>query len=128
MIEPSYGGGEWEVSLPEMGESLSQLVAGAVYVGLHRTERKVEDFGDLLVRSSLDVTEQNAGAILGAEQCYGALDGAAKLAGFDGVERGLAAIPDLERGRLDGLGRLGVRSEEHTSELQSRLHLVCRLL
>src|SRR2546422_7172866 len=24
--------------------------------------------------------------------------------------------------------RLGVRSEEHTSELQSRLHLVCRLL
>src|SRR2546429_1784583 len=30
-----------------------------------------------------------------------------------------------------GLGRQGsaqVRSEEHTSELQSRLHLVCRLL
>src|SRR5687768_17970643 len=26
-----------------------------------------------------------------------------------------------------GLG-LGLRSEEHTSELQSRLHLVCRLL
>src|SRR2546422_5962563 len=25
-------------------------------------------------------------------------------------------------------GRLAVRSEEHTSELQSRLHLVCRLL
>src|SRR2546422_6040167 len=24
--------------------------------------------------------------------------------------------------------RIGVRSEEHTSELQSRLHLVCRLL
>src|SRR2546422_8266124 len=25
-------------------------------------------------------------------------------------------------------GRQGARSEEHTSELQSRLHLVCRLL
>src|SRR2546422_8555493 len=25
-------------------------------------------------------------------------------------------------------GRLEIRSEEHTSELQSRLHLVCRLL
>src|SRR2546422_5882554 len=25
-------------------------------------------------------------------------------------------------------GRAGARSEEHTSELQSRLHLVCRLL
>src|SRR2546422_3963175 len=27
-----------------------------------------------------------------------------------------------------GAGRLHERSEEHTSELQSRLHLVCRLL
>src|SRR2546422_5750243 len=26
------------------------------------------------------------------------------------------------------IGPTGVRSEEHTSELQSRLHLVCRLL
>src|SRR2546422_11366386 len=29
---------------------------------------------------------------------------------------------------LDEFGPLGERSEEHTSELQSRLHLVCRLL
>src|SRR2546422_7716702 len=29
---------------------------------------------------------------------------------------------------VGGRGRLGHRSEEHTSELQSRLHLVCRLL
>src|SRR5579884_4439799 len=37
---------------------------------------------------------------------------------------------DLERGGLvlDGLRRLAGRSEEHTSELQSRGHLVCRLL
>src|SRR2546429_6402625 len=43
----------------------------------------------------------------------------------------------LPRRRLDGpaphrprvgVGRAGSRSEEHTSELQSRLHLVCRLL
>src|SRR2546429_6186737 len=27
-----------------------------------------------------------------------------------------------------GLDRIFIRSEEHTSELQSRLHLVCRLL
>src|SRR2546429_5857612 len=33
---------------------------------------------------------------------------------------------DLRNGRPDALGDL--RSEEHTSELQSRLHLVCRLL
>src|SRR2546429_9713385 len=30
--------------------------------------------------------------------------------------------------RVGAHHRIGVRSEEHTSELQSRLHLVCRLL
>src|SRR5687768_17700763 len=30
--------------------------------------------------------------------------------------------------RRDGGGSVTARSEEHTSELQSRLHLVCRLL
>src|SRR5207253_9050734 len=33
-----------------------------------------------------------------------------------------------ERGEELVLGAVGVRSEEHTSELQSRGHLVCRLL
>src|SRR2546422_4482601 len=43
-------------------------------------------------------------------------------------EVGYRIAADLEKGRfIDVLG--GVRrSEEHTSELQSRLHLVCRLL
>src|SRR2546429_7249539 len=35
--------------------------------------------------------------------------------------RNVAEIPAVERNRE-------LRSEEHTSELQSRLHLVCRLL
>src|SRR2546422_3303411 len=36
----------------------------------------------------------------------------------------------LQGNRLppDLVGRFDLRSEEHTSELQSRLHLVCRLL
>src|SRR2546422_3611562 len=34
----------------------------------------------------------------------------------------------LPRGELDRLVEQRLRSEEHTSELQSRLHLVCRLL
>src|SRR3989449_6149498 len=33
-----------------------------------------------------------------------------------------------QQGRLRGANVIDVRSEEHTSELQSRLHLVCRLL
>src|SRR2546422_8618086 len=34
----------------------------------------------------------------------------------------------LPRDDRPGAGAYGLRSEEHTSELQSRLHLVCRLL
>src|SRR3712207_8322248 len=39
--------------------------------------------------------------------------------------------PDRRGGRcgeLDGVDRIAGRSEEHTSELQSRQYLVCRLL
>src|SRR2546429_3382505 len=35
---------------------------------------------------------------------------------------------DLQRKRIYVTGTETTRSEEHTSELQSRLHLVCRLL
>src|SRR2546422_4556540 len=40
----------------------------------------------------------------------------------------LAKSADGELGVDWTSGRLTLRSEEHTSELQSRLHLVCRLL
>src|SRR5687768_18254927 len=41
----------------------------------------------------------------------------------------LAVTPSVQMSRIDvGGNRAGTRSEEHTSELQSRLHLVCRLL
>src|SRR2546422_5942327 len=39
-----------------------------------------------------------------------------------------AGGPARRRSRPDGPAAAGSRSEEHTSELQSRLHLVCRLL
>src|SRR2546422_8323894 len=44
--------------------------------------------------------------------------------------RGVRVRGRDDRGRVDFLdgGQHLVRSEEHTSELQSRLHLVCRLL
>src|SRR3712207_7271887 len=62
--------------------------------------------------------------------------------GDDGVERGAGGgqVGARDRERHVGLGALGlrlalddhvhvdVRSEEHTSELQSRQYLVCRLL
>src|SRR2546422_2329400 len=49
--------------------------------------------------------------------------------GVAGLEGGLGMILANVRGRLRVQDFLLVaRSEEHTSELQSRLHLVCRLL
>src|SRR3712207_8792720 len=48
-----------------------------------------------------------------------------------GVRRQGVALPRVgEEQEVSGEGRLpaGVRSEEHTSELQSRQYLVCRLL
>src|SRR2546429_3131161 len=42
--------------------------------------------------------------------------------------RGHRAAGLEERARLTGPTDALLRSEEHTSELQSRLHLVCRLL
>src|SRR2546429_5513449 len=50
----------------------------------------------------------------------------------NGVEEGFATIAEIQRLAprakiIIVTGREG-RSEEHTSELQSRLHLVCRLL
>src|SRR2546422_2803166 len=47
--------------------------------------------------------------------------------------RGLAQLPSVASARVEigpelGRAHAGHRSEEHTSELQSRLHLVCRLL
>src|SRR5687768_18183786 len=43
------------------------------------------------------------------------------------LERGCGVAPRQVR-RRQRPGRAKKRSEEHTSELQSRLHLVCRLL
>src|SRR2546422_3029459 len=43
-------------------------------------------------------------------------------------EEVLDRFVELARARLDRVFLGTLRSEEHTSELQSRLHLVCRLL
>src|SRR5207244_8320027 len=52
--------------------------------------------------------------------------------GLGGADRADAGTAGQPRGKLvhDGgeLGAVGLRSEEHTSELQSPDHLVCRLL
>src|SRR2546429_6436218 len=53
---------------------------------------------------------------------------------FDPEKARAAGVPEghlwgkLQKGETVGLPDGRTRSEEHTSELQSRLHLVCRLL
>src|SRR2546422_8084427 len=37
-------------------------------------------------------------------------------------------FPEERQGKMEAIIAIKDRSEEHTSELQSRLHLVCRLL
>src|SRR2546422_4541342 len=53
---------------------------------------------------------------------------AAQGAGRGGVLQREGSRPVLPRSARRARGRRPSRSEEHTSELQSRLHLVCRLL
>src|SRR2546429_2774945 len=44
------------------------------------------------------------------------------------ANRGLNGIDGIVSSAAGAAAATGARSEEHTSELQSRLHLVCRLL
>src|SRR2546422_6323502 len=51
-----------------------------------------------------------------------------RLEFLEEVRREHAPRERLQRDRVVGIAHDPQRSEEHTSELQSRLHLVCRLL
>src|SRR2546422_7484056 len=62
------------------------------------------------IAGGLELSEAVSGARAAAERARAMVDGS-----------------PLPLALVDGEGR-GQRSEEHTSELQSRLHLVCRLL
>src|SRR5207249_5737955 len=44
------------------------------------------------------------------------------------TDAALANLPDDQAGAGSGIYKMASRSEEHTSELQSRFDLVCRLL
>src|SRR2546422_7336882 len=59
-----------------------------------------------------------------------ALDAAVLVADGEQVEQPLRGVLVLAVAGVDHVGAnpIAERSEEHTSELQSRLHLVCRLL
>src|SRR3989449_1884862 len=63
---------------------------------------------------------RTAGPLISKKDCARVVDSF-----LDAVKAALAEQHNIE---IRGFGRSRRRSEEHTSELQSRLHLVCRLL
>src|SRR2546429_5089836 len=77
---------------------------------------------------AIERAEDRGGNLFGAEKFLG--EGLDVFAG-DGVDGGEDFVEGEEAAEIEFLpreiGHAG-RSEEHTSELQSRLHLVCRLL
>src|SRR2546429_5237910 len=75
------------------------------------------------VNSSLALEEVLNVALTHAGRIMGAVAGAMYL-----VRTGKAEMYREASYNLTNRARGGIRSEEHTSELQSRLHLVCRLL
>src|SRR5574337_1890615 len=101
-----------------MPERLPQLVASAVDVGLDRAERKVQDFGDFFIRPPLDMTEQDAGAVLRAERSDRLLNGAAQLPRLDFLQRRLLPVPDLQRRRFDRLRGGGVGGPLEREKIQ----------
>src|SRR3990172_6324315 len=113
---PLYVGGEWKKT------------------GKESTNASPFD-GPLLGAFSLAGTEEAEEAVRRGLEGYGETK---ELSSFDKAEI-LFRIADGIQSRRDGLAecitsevgksiQFSRRSEEHTSELQSRLHLVCRLL
>src|SRR2546429_5177400 len=60
-------------------------------------------------------------------EAAGLRDAAADIGERQPADQRVIALAE-EKKRIRRVGALVLRSEEHTSELQSRLHLVCRLL
>src|SRR5260370_21343754 len=65
-----------------------------------------------------------AGEVVGAACCVGDRGPIRTSPGAAAVDADISAGPIIKSDR----GKSGRRSEEHTSELQSHLNLVCRLL
>src|SRR5688500_17092316 len=89
----------------EVPQVLSQLLPRAVDVGLHRAQRELYDFRDLVVRIVLDVPQYDAGAILGAEFGDRSFDCRSEFTRLELFEGRLTPAGHGHRGRARALGR-----------------------
>src|SRR5699024_12747756 len=88
--------------------------------------RRSSDLPETLANSGWGAPEYENAAEIAAVEGAPEEVGTAALTFEEGPENGTSLYKDAERMPLDEL--LEDRSEEHTSELQSRFDLVCRLL
>src|SRR5690554_7589119 len=98
---------------------MSLLIPGAGFI---KAIMAIKDLIVFFVESAMMLIPAITEAILAL--AAGSIAGVAKA-----IEKGLAGLIAMVINlfaKLIGLG--GLRSEEHTSELKSRPHLVCRLL
>src|SRR5207247_10071183 len=82
--------------------------------------------------SDLEISKTERSAAQSSEQDYPGrlqrVDAGARPLFLDGIRPQVHAAPEHARSRRAGIVHAQERSEEHTSELQSRVDLVCRLL
>src|SRR5207253_6723265 len=99
----------------------------------HPAERSTPSLHDALpIWSTTDSAGSGSGAAIDAGASGGGVDGGTTVPDCEGLLPALSAqnVHQATYASLNGACGMAVgdRSEEHTSELQSRGHLVCRLL
>src|SRR5687768_8675973 len=117
-----------------------KTMAARTKQSVKKTAARARKPGALLQENEARFVADEEGRIVYVTRAFAALinqqDGNAKgqplstILAFDNPDRALQTrnlFGTGSRAYIDALNE-GVRSEEHTSELQSRLHLVCRLL
>src|SRR3712207_7884950 len=107
-------GREWAIAALERGDSVAATARDTSTL-----EDLADKYGDRFLPLQLDVTDRAAdfAAVQRAHEHFGRLDIVVNNAGYGHF--GLVEELTEDEAR---------RSEEHTSELQSRQYLVCRLL
>src|SRR3712207_1339093 len=108
-----------------------RFIQGLVQAGVH-VHLVVSPLGRRLLHDELGMETVDPAALAGTADhtvtLYNYNDVGSKLASGSFLHDGMVVVPCSSNTLAEVAHGLGDRSEEHTSELQSRQYLVCRLL
>src|SRR5258708_6362601 len=104
----------------EVGRRLVRYIAGGTYIPVEGYEIESENGKDIITTLDVNIQDIAENALL-------------KELTENEAEHGTCIVMEVATGKIKAIANLGrqsdgTRSEEHTSELQSPDHLVCRLL